>query len=564
MITDISIQNLRGIKKCEIHNLGQVNVLIGKNSAGKSTILESIQLVSSVMFYPTEQISIIVNRRSDRSWHPRELWYKYDLNFELSVSLLFDNKNHLHMTAHKEATDRDPESIGFYISDISTDKPIKVRQFDREQMRNRERGMYRSQVTLKPDRTQISKIKLPEDILSFLVSVTLIDPIGKTQTNVFEEEFQDIKFSGKYNETVGALKQAYDEKMQSWELFRYFSNTNENRTAFMYEGQPVYVDDLGDGVKYGFAAITIAHNRHDTVLLMEEIETHQHSSSLRKLVEFLVKIAKENHLQIFVSTQSPDVLRYFKKTYPETKVFLIEKDPTKDIVYANDEEDSLKIFREVGWDIENLLQYQRIAIVDGTEDEIIIEDFFKKTRGYPLGSEGIGLFPIRGGQKKFGEIVRTLVTSSREIIAIKDLDEMKNHNDVLTLVISWLKSLEGEGWNVHEDEQQVIGSHPTSGKTWKILKSNILKAGNIAKFPKYKKHSITDYLLEAILDHPDQTSEFGLKQDISNYELKADSSKEELEFLLGTYNMDSVKRITQAVSKNMIPNSINDDIIKVL
>jgi predicted ATP-dependent endonuclease of OLD family len=424
----------------------------------------------------------------------------------------------------------------------------------------------RAQIIFKPDKRQIGKLKLPDEILSFFEGVTLIDPIGKMRTSMLEEEFQNIKFSAKYDDTIRALRQIYDEQMQSWELFPYFKRLGaENRTAFMYEGgRPVYVDNLGDGVKYGFAAITLAHNRHDSALLLEEIETHQHPSSLRMLIKFLIQIVRENRLQLFVSTQSPDALRYFKMLFPETKVFLIEKDPTKDIVYAHDDEDLIRLFREVGWDFEDLLQYERIAIVDGIEDEIIIENFFQKIRGYPLESEGVKLLLLRGDQKKFGEIVRTFAISSRRIIVIKDLDEMKNYNDVVTLVVSWLKTLDNEGWNVQESEQQVIGEHRTSRKKWVIFKSNILKAGNPQRFPKYKKHSITDYLLEVILDHPELASKFAPKLDVSGYQLKADSSKEDLEFLCGKYNMDTVKSIVQATSKDMIPNSIKDDIIMVI
>lgn len=566
MIKSLAIQNLRGIERCEITNLGQVNLLIGKNSAGKSTILESIQLVSSVLFYPQDQISFLVNRRSDRSWHPKELWYKYDSNSELSISLTFDNENHLRMTAQSEV--KEPESLTFYTSGAGIDSPIKIKQFNRDQLtRSREMSERRGQATYRPDRRQLGSVKLHEEVLNFLEGVTLIDPIGKVQGSVLEEEFQSIKFSGKYDDTIDALRQIYEEKMQSWELFGYLppNYSRENRTAFMYAGgRPVYVDDLGDGVKYGFAAIAFAHNRHNTALLLEEIETHQHPSALRKLIKFLVEIAKENHLQLFVSTQSPDALRYFKMECPETRVFLIEKDPIRDLVYVNDEENMLGLFREVGWDIEDLLKYEKIAIVDGIEDELIIRNFFQKTRGYALESEGIKLLLVRGDQKKFGEIIRTIAISSREFVIIKDLDEMKNRSDIITLVVSWLRSLEGEGWNIKEDEQQVTGEHSTSHKQWKIPKESILKAGNAERFPNYRKHSITDYLLEALLDYQELASKFTQKLQTSGYQLKANSSKEELGYLLERYNMDTLTQMLEAIGKDMIPNSIKNDIINVI
>jgi hypothetical protein len=91
-----------------------------------------------------------------------------------------------------------------------------------------------------------------------------------------------------------------------------------------------------------------------------------------------------------------------------------------------------------------------------------------------------------------------------------------------------------------------------------------LKAGNPYRFPEYTKHSITDYLLEVILDNPQLTSKLIPKLEILSYMPKEDSSKKELELLFGEYDMNTVKLIVEATSKDMIPNSIKADIISVI
>ena len=45
-IEKIKIENYRGIKNGSIEDLGDINVFLGKNGSGKSTILESIFLAS--------------------------------------------------------------------------------------------------------------------------------------------------------------------------------------------------------------------------------------------------------------------------------------------------------------------------------------------------------------------------------------------------------------------------------------------------------------------------------------------------------------------------------------
>ncbi|MHA1506468.1 MAG: AAA family ATPase [Candidatus Asgardarchaeia archaeon] len=46
-IKSMTIRNFRGIKECSIDEFADVNVLIGRNGSGKSTILESIYLSSA-------------------------------------------------------------------------------------------------------------------------------------------------------------------------------------------------------------------------------------------------------------------------------------------------------------------------------------------------------------------------------------------------------------------------------------------------------------------------------------------------------------------------------------
>jgi len=192
MIRDMTIRHLRGIKECRIHDLGQINLLIGKNSAGKSTILESIQLVSSVVIYPAQAISSLVNRRSDRSWHPQELWYKYNTSLELSVSLLFDDGNTITVQGHQEATPEDRESIVFYASGKGVKDSTILKKFDSRNSEGlaEQSSRGRRMQKYEPDRKSMQKSGFPDSVLNFLENTDLIEPTGSTQTSVLERDFQ--------------------------------------------------------------------------------------------------------------------------------------------------------------------------------------------------------------------------------------------------------------------------------------------------------------------------------------------------------------------------------------
>jgi len=51
MIRSIEIENLRGISRGAVDGLTQVNIFLGKNGSGKSTVLEAIYIASACMMY---------------------------------------------------------------------------------------------------------------------------------------------------------------------------------------------------------------------------------------------------------------------------------------------------------------------------------------------------------------------------------------------------------------------------------------------------------------------------------------------------------------------------------
>jgi len=90
---------------------------------------------------------------------------------------------------------------------------------------------------------------------------------------------------------------------------------------------------------------------------------------------------------------------------------------------------------------------------------------------------------------------------------------------------------------------------------WVLPHSNILAAGNPQRFKKYQTHSMTDYLLEIVLDHPELFPEI---VELPNYQLKTNNSKAELIELFGKYNNEVTTQILSRASKDMIPANLKE------
>jgi predicted ATPase len=70
MYRTIDIRNFRGFKRFRLSQLGRVNLLVGTNNSGKTSILEAIDLVSSPSFAST--LWNTLNRRGEHFWHEDE------------------------------------------------------------------------------------------------------------------------------------------------------------------------------------------------------------------------------------------------------------------------------------------------------------------------------------------------------------------------------------------------------------------------------------------------------------------------------------------------------------
>jgi AAA15 family ATPase/GTPase len=70
------------------------------------------------------------------------------------------------------------------------------------------------------------------------------------------------------------------------------------------------VDWLGDGMRYAVNILALGVLLKGTALLVEELETHQHPESLRKLTQTLFELAKQQELQLFLTTHSEELIVY--------------------------------------------------------------------------------------------------------------------------------------------------------------------------------------------------------------------------------------------------------------
>lgn len=96
MITEARISNFKGISSCSMGNTNLINVLIGKNNAGKSTILEAMYYTLKEFTGPNLREALY--RRTNMQINGTHLWYDYNIRSPATTQVNFDREIELAMS----------------------------------------------------------------------------------------------------------------------------------------------------------------------------------------------------------------------------------------------------------------------------------------------------------------------------------------------------------------------------------------------------------------------------------------------------------------------------------
>ncbi len=161
------------------------------------------------------------------------------------------------------------------------------------------------------------KNKTDEESATFMGLIHILEPSLIHQP--FNEAFwYELSKDRKEKKVIDLLNDIYQTDLEtlSFGLFP----TPQRRLVAALPKQSVAVDWFGDGFRYAVNILSLGVVLQGTALLIEELETHQHPESLRKLTETLYKLAKQQNLQLFLTTHSMELITYALDAAEETGV----------------------------------------------------------------------------------------------------------------------------------------------------------------------------------------------------------------------------------------------------
>lgn len=326
MLASMRIENFRGFKSFKMDRLGRINLIVGENRCGKTTILESIYLLKN----QTEPLAIW-NLFRKRGELRNEKISAQESSLAASISHLFRGHEIAPGSEFKlSATNRNNESE-FFNATIDRLKPDPSRPIMFSLNDLFPQFSLRTKGSAGPE--------LPPIPLRFIGSLSLSSAADKREffsklshslscsiaqyltTDSLDTEdlnalWDQVVLTSRENLVLRYLR-CLDSRIERLDLqqemrkptgFSLRSGILVKRRRF---GVPMPIGTMGDGIWRLFSLATAFSQCRNGVLLVDEIDMGLHHRSLTKFWELVFQTAKELDAQVFATTRSWDCVKAF-------------------------------------------------------------------------------------------------------------------------------------------------------------------------------------------------------------------------------------------------------------
>lgn len=336
MIKNFKIQNYKNLENLSIENLGQFNLLVGNNNTGKSNILEALLLYFNKFSLDSIQ-TILDNRNEDISCFHGDGKTEEELIKTLGPLCPDRNYNSLKQAANNSiviGTDNDYLQIAL-IHAVS--RQIQLGQHTITQMAPYSQKGSSSLEEVRPailsrtSRTDNTTFKtLSRTAFSTISSLVWLDrsnfargvmlpptprcPIvflscKAIDANLFEKNWSKISMTPEEAEFFNVLQKIYPA-IDKVNLLKMPDGRDVPFVA-LKNGVRMPLSELGDGMTHVANILIALVGAQNGVLLLDELESGLHVSTLRIIWKSIFDIATRLNVQVFATTHSIDCIRAF-------------------------------------------------------------------------------------------------------------------------------------------------------------------------------------------------------------------------------------------------------------
>ncbi len=438
-IKNIVFENYKCFKHAEISNLQPINIIIGKNNIGKSSILDILEMIYSKR--PTRQTNIIVDKELSEMDIRRVFRQDMRGGGIPTINHYEFGKKFIGKTFKiKIKNDGKLSSNEFY------------EHFDEifsEQYRNYwkrlgaeiyyERKLPKRILAERNIFPEIENEKMDVDSNGNGITTIISNYLNK---NEYDEDLVRHTLLNKLNEIMGddanfteiVTQQIKRNELTKWEIF--LREEDKGRIA---------LSESGSGLKtilmvlvYTILIPDVERKKiSDYIFMFEELENNLHPSLQRRLLKYIEDLSAQG-ATFFLTTHSNIMLDTFQNNELVNILHVQKIDKTSIIVNSSDNLQRNNILDDLGLKASDLLQSNGIIWVEGPSDRIYINKWIqlwsnnalKEGKDYQCVFYGGRLISNITLDKKSEDELVNLINVNRNSIVIIDSDKKSSHSPI--------------------------------------------------------------------------------------------------------------------------------------
>jgi hypothetical protein len=344
MLQSLKIEGFRGFQNFEMANLGRINLLVGKNNSGKTSILEAIQFL-----YVQNNLDIFletISYRGEFSWSESNRTKVFEICHLFPGHEIIPSKEIIIIgsrESHQESVTISVKSIPIQLS-LFSDKNDDLNNdniFDDEEWNKLLLSIRWSQSQKPIELELLANGTLARDSIRRMASLSRIShkigidnkielrfltPFSLTSSDM-AALFDNIVLSPLEDLIIESLKiiEPKIERIASVGSGKYLTSNNLGvRGGFLIKiknhDQPIPIGSLGDGFWRMLGLVLAMVNLENGILLVDEIDSGLHFTVMTDMWKVVWETAKKLNIQVFATTHSRDCWQSLAELITEEKI----------------------------------------------------------------------------------------------------------------------------------------------------------------------------------------------------------------------------------------------------
>ncbi len=305
------VKTYRGIRNLELNDFTDLNIFVGKNNSGKTSLMEAMVL-SGICGNVEQFLATLISR------YPK-------LNID-RIGTMFDvnDARRQIILEHSLCDERIGEHLQIHTDVIGTETTEHIQR--EENVRELRKLVLRIEYgahsrNAQADQKEIFRIEFLQDGRSMSIRAGRkknSDTIARVPCQYiafsrFEEmryllrTLDEILEQGKRNELIEVLR-IFDDKITNFEII---GDDRDIKIMRAGDVQPLSIYDYGNGMYKAFYIASAALLCEKGILLVDEIEAGIHREALERFVQYLRLLCREKQIQLFITTHSLETVDLF-------------------------------------------------------------------------------------------------------------------------------------------------------------------------------------------------------------------------------------------------------------